>query len=329
MQDEQEKKENNNAEDEHVHNDEEKEIPMRPDEPLAEAGRTELLKHLKKLHKNEDKAREGEDPEGVHDMRVATRRLRAGLKVLEETVYESDKAGKIRRKLRALANALGETRDSDVFLEHLERYMAGLPGEKLAGIEPLREAILERREAGRKHMLKVLDKKQTSRTLDKLEKFLKTPGAGVLPPPEDSNEAAPTLVRHFSGSAILRRYEAVRAYETRFPASPEVLHRLRVACKRLRYTLEFFEEALLGEAKSLIEQLVEVQDHLGAMHDQQVALELIGKLEKKHPDNQALLDYASVRMAENDKLNHEFESLWQRLNSPEYRRSLASVLTGD
>jgi CHAD domain-containing protein len=303
-------------------------VPMRPGEPLAEAGRAVLLKHFEKLRKNEQLARDG-DPEGVHDMRVATRRLRAGLKVLEKTVYDADRVGKFRRKLRTLANALSDTRDSDVFLEHLERYATTLPGEKLVGIEPLRHAITERREAGHRHMIRTLDDKNTARLLSKLEAFLTTPNEGVRRAPKDSNEAAPVLVRHFSGSAIWRLYEEVLAYETKLPADIDVLHRLRVAYKRLRYTLEFFEEALPSQAKALIKQLVDVQDYLGALHDHQVAIERVERLEKQHPDDVALLDYAALRANERDQLHSQFETPWLNLSGPDFRRSLASVLAGE
>jgi CHAD domain-containing protein len=303
-------------------------VPMRPGESLAEAGRAVLLKHLEKLRNNEQLTREG-NPDGVHDMRVATRRLRAGLKVLEKTVYDEDRIGKFRRKLRTLANALGDTRDSDVFLEHLERYATTLPSEKLVEIEPLRQAITERRESGLRHILRTLDDKDTAKLLNKLETFLTTPNEGVRRPSKDTNEATPMLVRHFSGSAIWELYEEVLAYETRLPAEIEVLHRLRVACKRLRYTLEFFEEALPSQTKGLIKQLVVVQDHLGALHDHQVAIERVERLEKQHPDDMSLVDYAALRSNERDQLHSQFETLWLKLSGPDFRRSLASALAGE
>ncbi|NWJ98945.1 MAG: CHAD domain-containing protein [Chloroflexi bacterium] len=303
-------------------------VPMRPGEPLSEAGRAVLLKHLEKLRKNEQLAREG-NVEGVHDMRVATRRLRAGLKVLEKTVYKAEQVGKFRRSLRTLANALGDTRDSDVLLEHLERYAATLPSEKLVEIEPLRQSITDRREAGQRHILRTLDNKATAKLFNKLEAFLTTPSEGLRKSPSDKNEAAPLLVRHFSGSVIWRCYEEVLAYETKLPANIEVLHRLRVACKRFRYTLEFFEEALPGQAKPLIQQLVKAQDHLGTLHDHQVAIERVERLEKQHPDDLALVDYATLRAKERDQLYSQFETLWLALSGADFRRSLAAILSGE
>jgi inorganic triphosphatase YgiF len=63
-------------------------LPMAADAPLAEAARAVLARHLRKLRSALQVARQGEDPEGVHQARVATRRLRAVLAELGGIVYE-------------------------------------------------------------------------------------------------------------------------------------------------------------------------------------------------------------------------------------------------
>ena len=62
--------------------------------------------------------------------------------------------------------------------------------------------------------------------------------------------------------------------------SVERLHRLRIAAKRLRYTLEFFENVLGGDSKAMIEELKKFQDHLGNLHDAIVAIDLLGSFLK-------------------------------------------------
>lgn len=297
---------------------------------MAEAGRGILLQQYYKLRKAEPVARDGTDPEGVHDMRVATRRLRAALKVLEETVYNPEQTARLRRQLRGLANALGETRDTDVFLEHLNHYAEQLPQEETVGLEVLREELLRRRVVSRQHMLKVLDNPKTEKLLRKLEKFVTTAGAGVVEPEVEEHEVGATLVRHFAGSAVWRRYEEVLSYETAIkPDTPiEVLHRLRVACKRLRYTLEFFQEALPVTVKTLHKQLIEVQDDLGAMHDHQVAIALSEELLRDHPEDSALRKYEDSRLADIQRLRDDFMTKWQTLAGSNYRKQLASALAG-
>lgn len=305
-------------------------VAMTAGASMAEAGRGLLYNQLQKLRKAEPIAREGSDPEGVHDMRVATRRLRAALKVLEETVYDRKQTARYRKELRGLANALGVTRDADVFMEHLNVYTAMLPDVERAGLEPLHRELESRRTQGRKEMLKVLDNARTEKLLRKLEHFAATPGAGVADRETEQDEIAPSLVRHFAGSAIWRRYEEVLAYETAIgPGTPiEVLHRLRVACKRLRYTLEFFQDALPSGVKTAQKQLVEVQDDLGALHDHQVAIELCESLLRSRPDDLPLRTYQSSRTKDIERIRLEFNPHWQTLTGAAYKRQLATALAG-
>src|SRR5690606_3507983 len=87
-------------------------------------------------------------------------------------------------------------------------------------------------------------------------------------------EPQPYRVRHVAPVAIYERLAAVRAYDewVTIPSPPVArLHALRIVCKRLRYAVEFFREALGPEAKILINQVVGMQDHLGELQDAVVA----------------------------------------------------------
>src|SRR5262249_25814303 len=87
-------------------------------ELIAEAARRQLRRFFDKLLAREDAVRDGEDIEDVHQMRVATRRIRASLQVVEG-VYDRQLIRRFRRGLRRVARSLGLVRDGDVFLEHL------------------------------------------------------------------------------------------------------------------------------------------------------------------------------------------------------------------
>lgn len=62
------------------------------------------------------------------------------------------------------------------------------------------------------------------------------------------------------------------------PAHMKELHDLRIAAKRVRYTLELFEEFLPEESKEVVEELTKLQDELGALHDSEVMLALLRQL---------------------------------------------------
>ncbi len=304
-------------------------VPMTMSADMAEAGRSILVHHLDKMAKAEPVARDGSDPEGVHDLRVATRRLRASLKVLEETCYDPARTRRFRQNLRGLAQALSDTRDSDVLLEHLDHYRAQLGEEDQAGLEPLHRDLLTHQARSRKTMLKSLDSSRTHKLLRKLEHFAGTPGLGVRRH-RVSDEVKPSQVGHFVASTVWRRYEAMLAYETVIhAATPEpVLHRLRVAAKQLRYTLEFFEEALPPTLKTLQKQLVETQDILGTLHDHYVAIELCERLLKGHPDDSPLRAYQSQRATEMESLKTNFLPHWQNLVGNTFKSRLATALKG-
>jgi CHAD domain-containing protein len=300
--------------------------PMSPYAPLAEAGRSVLLKFYNKLINHIPIAKEGEDPEGVHQLRVATRRLRAGLQIMEETVCSPTVVQPLRRKLRAVANSAGQVRDSDVFLIYLDDYGKTLDEESRAEIEVLYQAVRQQRQEGRTAMLAALEDKRTLRGLDELHAFLKDPEAGLLPPPDDPYEVNPSLVSHFSGSSIWRRYEGILAYQTVIPAPVPVLHRLRVTCKRFRYTLDFFEEALPAEAKPIIKQLASVQDVLGELNDYQVKYSLTEQLLANHSFNKALRNYHAYCYNKMQELAKNFMPYWEILSGAEFKRKLANIL---
>ncbi len=97
----------------------------------------------------------------------------------------------------------------------------------------------------------------------------------------DGGEPRPYRVRHVAPLVIYERLAAVRAYDewVSIPNPPlERLHALRIACKRLRYTLEFFREVLGPDTRSLIKEIVTMQDHLGDLQDAVVASDILKRL---------------------------------------------------
>jgi CHAD domain-containing protein len=245
-------------------------------DPLALAGRKVMAKHTQKLYAHLPGVISGDDPHDVHQMRVATRRLRA---CLESTApaYRDKVVVSLRKRLRRLARALGEVRDRDVLLIRLHHDRDESESQRDA-IEATIERVQAERDEAHAALLKELDRKRTARLLAELHAFLACPLEEVAAPDGD----LPLLVRHYAGSAIWREYEQVRRFETALSnASSERLHELRIACKHLRYTLELYEPALGEEARQLIKGVTAMQEHLGDLHDTDVA---IAYLESRNGD---------------------------------------------
>ena len=111
-------------------------------------------------------------------------------------------------------------------------------------------------------MLAEFDAKRYQKFKQAFALFLTTPGADII-----ASDLTPR-VRDFAGSAIWRRYEQWRAYEMVLPgATDETLHQARIAGKRLRYTLEFFADALGPHVEQVLSPLAELQECLGALQD--------------------------------------------------------------
>ncbi|RMF45322.1 MAG: CHAD domain-containing protein, partial [Anaerolineae bacterium] len=144
-------------------------------------------------------------------------------------------------------------------------------------------------------------------------------------------EAAPVL--------IYQRLAGVLAYEPRLQqASIEELHALRIAFKRLRYTVEFFREVLGPQASGVLKAIKAMQDHLGDLNDADVACALLSRflaewdarqkdlpLPQRH-NPQPLVAYLAVQHAERHRLMTAFPQAWENFFSPQFKRSLALAI---
>jgi CHAD domain-containing protein len=281
-----------------------------------------VLRHFfERMLAREEDVRKGEDPEDVHQMRVATRRLRASLQVVEE-LYEPGLARRLRRGLRRAARALGDVRDHDVLLAHLTEFAAGLPEGERSQIDPLVAALAAERAAAREELLRELAGERYGRLKRRAARFLTSPGEGLAELPETG---APPRVRDVAGSAIWRRYEALRAFEVAIEGGSDgALHQARIAGKRLRYTLELFAPALGPRADELLVQLADLQDHLGQIQDGVAARERIAALGMAElPSAQAYLAHLEARR---DALAADLPRVWGRVAGGTYRRRLMELI---
>ena len=304
-----------------------------PDDTLAEAGRKIMLFQFAEMLTHEDGTRLGQDPEELHDMRVATRRLRAAFTVFGEAF--SPKAIKPHLKgLRRSGRALGAVRDLDVALEKLNQYLDGLAPENHPDLLPLVQAWSAERASAHSTMLSLLDSEKYQGFKREFNHFVQSPGTGIRS--SSPRTPSPHRVRDIVPALVYTRMEAVRAFESILPtATIAQLHALRIEFKRLRYTLEFFREVLGEQVHGIIDELKGLQDHLGELHDADVDCQTIRQFlktqetqqgetllaERRNPE--AIVDYMAYRSAERYQLMVTFPPLWEHFNRPELRHNLA------
>ncbi len=304
--------------------------PYTSAEPMSEAGRKILHFHFGRMLDNEDGTRQGEDIEALHDMRVATRRMRAAFQVFDP-YYKDEAIKRYIKGLRRTGRVLGSVRDLDVLLEKARAFGETLPPEMQASFAPLVTHWEVARDVARRQMLEYLDSATYREFAEQFEEFLTMPGEGAMDVP--AGEPVPFLVRHVAPQLIYERYEAVRAYDAVLPDAPlTTYHQLRIDFKRLRYALEFFKEVLGPEATALIKQATALQDWLGELQDAHVAEGLIGeflaqqqKRSKKKQQQQTLEGvqrYLDDQHARQEQLLEGFDALWDAVTGFDFRRNL-------
>jgi len=316
------------------------------DDSMAEAARKTLLFHFQRMVAHEAGTRAGEDIEELHDMRVATRRMRAAYRVFGEYL-DAEEMRPFVKGLRGTGRALGGVRDLDVFWERTRDYLGTLSPARQGDLECLEVVWGAERDKARERMLAYLDGDGYARFKEEFCEFLQRPGAGALPEMSSQGRPRPHRVRHLVPVVVYRRLAIVRAYDE-WVAGPSVplerYHRLRIEAKGLRYALEFFQEVLGKEASPLIERVKSLQDHLGSLQDAVVASNLLRDFltwgtwgrardrDGKVPVPKELIvapgvaAYLAARQSELQHLLETFPQAWARIQSPKFGQQMAAAL---
>jgi triphosphatase len=236
--------------------------------------------HLGVLLAREPGTRLGEDIEELHDMRVATRRLRAAVDLFADALPV--RAQTMRIELGWVADVLGQVRDLDVQLERLgemEAWVAGRSDDR-SPLDELRQLLVEQRAEARRDLIDALDSPRwETLTTDLVDMAQQGPRRRLPVSRAPAALSVPDLVtpRH---RAVVRA--ARRARRSRAPAD---FHRLRIRCKRLRYSLEFTAGIYGNHAERFTRKLAKLQDALGHIQDAEVATSRLLALATGEPDD--------------------------------------------
>ncbi len=237
------------------------------DDVVAEAARKVLRFHFARMLAREAGTRDGADAEELHGMRVATRRMRAAWRVFGES-FRPDRTKRYRSRLRDIAGRLGAVRDLDVLIEAAQAYRLEQAADEARALRPLFDAWAGYRDDARLLLIRELDGDGYARFVEDFRVFVQTEGAGI----RSVTPVEPHHIRDTMPSRAWAAFEQLRGYEPVLRwADVETLHDLRIAAKWLRYTIEFVREPLEPDATALVARVVVLQDHLGLMHDADVA----------------------------------------------------------
>lgn len=218
-----------------------------------------LKQHAHDLSRHVAAAIRGE-MRGVHQGRVASRRLRESLPVAGGRAAAAREA---RRSFRMITRALGPVRELDVALDHLEQGLEGAKIPRMA-IERVRAHVREERERRRERMLARLERVDLAGALDRIDRIARGPARRLTA----ANAVA--LERRVRARALTVEMAIERAGTL---YDPERLHAVRIAGKKLRYALEVVRAASLARVQADLRLLKQAQEVLGLMHDYQILLE--------------------------------------------------------
>lgn len=302
---------------------------IRADDTVAEAGRKVLAFHLGRMLAREPGTRAGDVGE-LHQMRVATRRMRAAWRVFGDG-FEVRGTRRHRTRLRRVARLLGAVRDLDVLLEGLAAYRAALPSTEQRGLDPLAVAWERQRATARRAVLRELDSDPYRRWADGFLAFVQAEGLAA----RAAGPTDPQRIRDTAPARIWSSFAGVRAYEGMLRwADVTTLHELRIAGKWLRYTLEFHRDALGSEATGLIAPVTALQDHLGLLHDADVAADIVRAFlvdrgsTLSDAERAAVTRYLGDREQQVEGLRRGVLSAWRGVAGLTFRRRLGRLVAG-
>ncbi|MDC0710469.1 CHAD domain-containing protein [Stigmatella sp. ncwal1] len=241
---------------------------LSPASRLDEAARRILAGRLADVRHPEFSLSDELSLEGVHDMRVATRRLRAALQVFRQT----GRLDEVDRQVKQLQDALGEVRDIHVQRDWLAQATRKQKAQHRAGLKDLqhrREALLDDRSARLRRALKRWSERTVPLLLLRMGEM------------KDAHAYGGGRIRRH----LRQRLKRVEKRMARYAEAPDAItaHELRKKTKKFRYALEVFQPALSRTMEALLEILVPLQEGLGELHDADVRLELLGHVSAEAP----------------------------------------------
>jgi CHAD domain-containing protein len=252
----------------------------------------------------EPAARLGDDPEGVHDMRVAIRRVRDGLRMFRKVLGPwTDGA---RHDLGWLGAGLGRVRDLDVEIDQLRRER------QAETLEPAIRVLERERNAARDEMLAALDSGRTRAMLDQLAFWARADRS----PTASGGQSVRVIAQRRIGR-LHRRY-ATLAGRIGSSSSADDVHQARIRAKHLRYASELLESGFGEPARRFVRSLSAAQDILGAHQDARVSAERLEELVRGNPElppstGFALGDLACTRRGAMGDLRRQFPPVNRKL----------------
>ena len=254
------------------------------------------------------------DPEGVHQARVATRRLRSDLLTFRPLLDQAW-AAPLRDELGWLAKSLGEVRDGDVLLERMRRRAGQFPEPSSRGAARVLAALEESRDKAYAELLATLRDERYVALLDRLVAAANAPALLL-----EADLPAPAILPDL----VSRPWESLARRVKKLGDSPTdaELHDIRIRTKRVRYAAEAIAPLVGRQARGFARAAAALQEELGDLNDAVVAerwLQSWARGSRSMPGVFAAGELAGLERASAGQHRSRWRNAWKELSSPKLR----------
>jgi len=283
---------------------------------VLDGARKILYSQYRVVADNRENALRAEEPEPLHDIRVAVRRFRAALRFFRKPLAATE-APVLNERWRDLNRKLGPIRDADVWIQFLgsSRVQRAVNWDS-AWEQYFRHQKQE--QAKRHHELReILNSGEWESTMRDVAYFLRVSMCALM---QQEAEASP--LSPFAAPRLRKTFRRILNHaHLREGASPEEMHQLRRLCRRERYWAEFCTPVVGPAAGTLAKRLKAVADALGDLHDSDVALERIAREAVALPGE--LVTYLTKKR---ERAWARFDEAWERLHRKKFRKRVVESL---
>jgi CHAD domain-containing protein len=242
------------------------------------------LRQLDRFMSLEPKVLRGDDPDAIHDLRVASRRLQQILDLLYP-VPPPPEIRKLRRKIQRCRRTLGEVRNCDVQLQRVERTLGSKRTARRESWEAVRHYLRQRRSENFEKAVRKLGKVNLAVFYVQLKEHL-APSHLVIDSArrgEPPSELGPQEFYERLAEALERVWHRMETQiaQSHRDSSAAVIHGVRIAAKRVRYLIEVIREFNVPGAAETLARLRTLQQLLGDWHDlevmEQMMIEMVAR----------------------------------------------------
>lgn len=277
---------------------------------IFEKGRNNLLANFTGLKKDLD-------TEFLHDFRTTSRRLKSAISQFKNTCHRHT-YDKIKYHLTYLQKSTNELRDLDVDILGKNEYFKLIPEEYSPELNKLFEHLCKKREAAFENFIQKVESLEINHSIQQLNTFV----FHLYPENDKIPEKAREPIKENADIILKSRFEKIVNQGNLLnenSADPEI-HALRLHCKKLRYSLEFFKnyypEKRIG---SFISRLKELQDNLGRFNDLSVQIERLSFFKEEFSSFDKTSDVLNLLLKlktnQKDEIRNEFNLLLKRFLS--------------